>query len=121
MTDSLEQKSFQLHISLYEMPDGMYIASCAEVPSCKILRSNKEHAFTEARSYVLQFLREREAEGRPFTLPEIREVTFRINTDRGDVDPSTTESESPTTSPNFDSAATGHLNRHGGTGKTRES
>lgn len=120
MTDSLEQKSFQLHISLYEMPDGMYIASCAEVPSCKILRNNKEHAFTEARSYVLQFLREREAEGRPFTLPEIREVTFRINTNRGDVDPRATESGSPTIRPNFDSAATGHLNRHGSTGETRE-
>lgn len=73
-----EPKSFRLHFSLYEMPDGMYVVSCAEVPSCRILRQNKEHAFTDARKYVLQFLREREAEGRPFTIPEIREVEFRI-------------------------------------------
>lgn len=73
-----ESRSFRLHISLYEMPDGMYVASCAEVPSCRILRQNKEHAFTDARKYVLAFLREREAEGRPFEVPEIREVEFRV-------------------------------------------
>lgn len=72
------EKSFRLHITLYEMPDGMYVATCAEVPSCRILRQNKEHAFTEARRYVMQFLRERETEGRPFTYPEVREVEFRV-------------------------------------------
>lgn len=73
-----ETKALRLQIVLYEMPDGMYVATCAEVPSCRILRQNKEHAFTDARKYVMQFLREREAEGRPFNLPEIREVDFRI-------------------------------------------
>ena len=73
-----EQKTFQLHITLYPMPDGMYVATCAEVPSCQVLRQNKEHAYTDARKYVMQFLREREAEGRPFEVPEIREVEFRI-------------------------------------------
>lgn len=71
-------KSWNLHISLYEMSDGMYVASCAEIPSCRILRQSKEHAYQDAKKYVLQFLREREAEGRPFTLPEIREVDFRL-------------------------------------------
>ncbi|MCF8566445.1 hypothetical protein LLE49_17115 [Alicyclobacillus tolerans] len=66
----------KMHISLYEMPDGMYVASCAEVPSCRVLRQNKEHAFQDAKRYIRQFLQEREAEGRPFTLPEMREVDF---------------------------------------------
>lgn len=80
MADSIGRKTVRLHISLYEMPDGMYVASCAEVPSCRILRQNKEHAFTDARTYILQFIREREAEGRAFTLPEIRAVDFPVQT-----------------------------------------
>ncbi len=65
-----------LHISLYEMPDGMYVASCAEVPHCRILRQNKEHAFQDAKRYIRKFLQEREAEGRPFQLPDTRVVEF---------------------------------------------
>lgn len=65
-----------LHISLYEMPDGMYVASCAEVPHCRILRQNKEHAFQDAKRYIRQFLQEREEQGRPFELPDTRVVEF---------------------------------------------
>lgn len=75
----MSEKSWRLHISLYEMSDGMFVASCAEVPACRILRQNKEHAYQDAKKYVLQFLREREQEGRPFVIPEIREVEFRID------------------------------------------
>ncbi|MCL6454511.1 MAG: hypothetical protein K6T78_12960 [Alicyclobacillus sp.] len=78
MEAETQVKTWHLHISLYEMPDGMWVASCAEVPHCRILRQNREHAFTDARKYVLQFLREREAEGRPFEVPEVREVEFRL-------------------------------------------
>ncbi|MCL6443314.1 MAG: hypothetical protein K6T83_07650 [Alicyclobacillus sp.] len=64
----------KFHISLYQMPDGMYVASCGEVPMCRVLRQNKEHAFQDAKRFIRQFLEEREAEGRPFELPETREV-----------------------------------------------
>lgn len=65
-----------VHISLYQMPDGMYVASCGEIPHCRVLRQNKEHAFQDAKRYIRQFLMERAAEGRPFELPETRTVTF---------------------------------------------
>jgi predicted RNase H-like HicB family nuclease len=71
-------KTIRLHIGLYEMPDGMYVASCAEVPHCRILRQNKEHAFQDAKRYILQFLKERQAEGRPFTPLELRAVDFPL-------------------------------------------
>lgn len=74
-----ESKTIRLHISLYEMPDGMYVASCAEVPHCRVLRQNKEHAFQDAKKYILQFLRERKAEGRPFTVPDTRAVDFPLD------------------------------------------
>lgn len=68
------REALELHITLYEMPDGMYLATCAEVPPCQILRGNKDHAFTDARRFIKQFLDERAASGRPFTIPEIRTV-----------------------------------------------
>jgi len=69
-------QNLTLHISLFELPDGMVLASCAEIPMCHILRQNKEHAFQDAKKFVLQFLRERKEEGRPFTTTEIRAVEF---------------------------------------------
>ncbi|MDQ0189603.1 hypothetical protein JI721_08975 [Alicyclobacillus cycloheptanicus] len=72
----MAEQKLELHITLYPMPDGMYLATCAEIPPCQILRQNKEHAFTDARKFIKQFLEEREREGRPFTLPEIRTVQF---------------------------------------------
>lgn len=74
----MSEKSWRLHISLYEMSDGMYVASCAEVPSCRILRQNKEHAYQDAKKYILLFLKEREELGNPFSIPEMREVDFQI-------------------------------------------
>lgn len=64
----------ELHVTLYELPDGMFLATCAEIPPCQVLRANKDHAFTDARRFIKQFLDERTASGRPFTLPEIRTV-----------------------------------------------
>lgn len=72
----MERDTLKLHITLYQMPDGMWLATCGEVPSCQILRGNKEHAFVDARKHILTFLQEREDEGRPFAVPEIREVEF---------------------------------------------
>jgi len=66
----------KLHITLYPLPDGMHIATCAEIPMCQILRQSREHAFTDAKIYIKRFLAERAAEGRPFELPDIREVEF---------------------------------------------
>lgn len=74
-----ELRKLTLHITLYELPDGMYVATCAEIPACRALRQNKEHAFQEARRQIRQFLQEREAEGRPFSMPEIRQVEFSID------------------------------------------
>lgn len=67
----------KLHISLYQMPDGMYVATCAEIPMCRVLRHNKEHAFQDVKQMALQFLRERKDEGRTFA-PEMRELDFPI-------------------------------------------
>ncbi|MDP9729257.1 hypothetical protein ACOJUR_01680 [Alicyclobacillus tolerans] len=63
----------KLHISIFEMPDGMILATCAEIPMCRVLRQNKGHAITDCKRLIQQFLREREAEGRPF-VPEMREI-----------------------------------------------
>lgn len=70
----MSEDKLTLHITLYPMPDGMYVATCAEIPACQILRQNKEHAFTDARKFIKQFLDERAREGRPFTMPEIRAI-----------------------------------------------
>lgn len=68
----------KLHISLYQMPDGMYVATCAEIPMCRVLRHNKEHAFQDVKQMTLQFLKELKAEGRNMT-PELREVEFPVD------------------------------------------
>lgn len=65
-----------LHITLYPMPDGMFLATCAEIPPCQVLRGNKDHAFTDARLFIKRFLEERAASGNPFMIPEIRTVRF---------------------------------------------
>jgi hypothetical protein len=72
----LRGEVMKLHISLYQMPDGMYLATCAEIPMCRVLRHTKEHAYQDARKLARQFLLERQAEGREFT-PELRE--FEVN------------------------------------------
>lgn len=72
----MSDQPLKLHITLYPMPDGMHVATCAEIPMCQILRQTKAHAFTDAKIFIKKFLDERKAEGRPFELPEIHEVTF---------------------------------------------
>lgn len=65
----------KLHISLFQLPDGMYVATCAEAPMCQVLRHNKEHAYQDVKKMVKQFLYDRDQEGRTF-IPELREVEF---------------------------------------------
>ena len=73
--ETVEVVILKLHISLYQMPDGMYVATCAEVPMCRVLRQNKEHAFQDTKKMVREFLKARAEEGRSF-VPELREVEF---------------------------------------------
>lgn len=62
----------KLHISVFQLPDGMHIATCAEIPMCQVLRQNKGHAIQDVKQKVKQFLNERTAQGRSFE-PELRE------------------------------------------------
>ncbi|WAH42163.1 hypothetical protein NZD89_01200 [Alicyclobacillus fastidiosus] len=62
----------KLHISLFQLPDGMYVATCAEIPMCQVLRQNKGHAIQDVKKMVQKFLQERAENGRPF-IPELRE------------------------------------------------
>ncbi|MFD1673552.1 hypothetical protein [Alicyclobacillus fodiniaquatilis] len=60
----------KLHISIFQLPDGMHVATCAEIPMCQVLRQNKGHAIQDVKKMVRQFLEERAAQGKPF-VPEI--------------------------------------------------
>ncbi|GEO26388.1 hypothetical protein AAC03nite_21730 [Alicyclobacillus acidoterrestris] len=62
----------KLHISIFQLPDGMHIATCAEIPMCQVLRQNKGHAIQDVKKMVRKFLEERAEQGRPF-VPELRE------------------------------------------------
>ncbi|GMA57202.1 hypothetical protein C7445_10765 [Alicyclobacillus sacchari] len=62
----------KLHISLFQLPDGMYVATCAEIPMCQVLRKNKGHAMQDVKKLIRRFLEERRAENRPF-VPELHE------------------------------------------------
>lgn len=63
----------KLHISVFKLPDGMHVATCAEIPMCQVLRQNETHAITDVKALVLRFLKERAAEGKPF-VPDLREI-----------------------------------------------
>lgn len=73
-TNDAERKRdwMRLHISVFQLPDGMHIATCAEIPMCQVLRQNKGHAISDVKQLVKKFLAERQADGRPF-VPELRE------------------------------------------------
>lgn len=67
----------KLHISLFQLPDGMYVATCAEIPMCQVLRQNKGHAIQDVKKLVAKLLAERQAENRPFE-PELREFEIEV-------------------------------------------
>ncbi|WAH37278.1 hypothetical protein [Alicyclobacillus dauci] len=69
----------KLHISIFQLPDGMHVATCAEIPMCQVLRQNKGHAIQDVKKMVQQFLAERAAEGRTFE-PELREFEVEYPT-----------------------------------------
>ncbi|ACV57154.1 hypothetical protein [Alicyclobacillus acidocaldarius] len=64
----------KLHISTFQMPDGMYIATCAEIPMCRALRQNKGHAVQDVKQQIRRFLAERQAENRPFEPEPLLEI-----------------------------------------------
>jgi hypothetical protein len=76
----------KLHISIFQMPDGMHVATCAEIPMCQVLRHNKGHAMTDCKRMAARFLAEREREGRPF-VPQIAEVDITAEMANEDVGP----------------------------------